>query len=140
MHAYYVCSKAVGDATRCGFYAFELDPIGEVLSAVDIKDEDVPPNCLCNTPCKLKKIYKETSPNKGKNFYSCPLPVMHPQRCDFYQLQGGPVYELMSLAPEGICCVCMKRPVCGTKKTPGDNYMRKFYRCATKTCAYFVWL
>lgn len=129
--SYSCCPKRYGDASRCAFYHYVSSRGGE-----DQKD-DVP-TCLCNLKSQKFQVKKE-GPTKGIWFYSCHLPVGHPERCRFWQQVDGPAYEPMTLAPEAVLCVCGNRAGMSKKRTPGLNLGRSYYACLNNRCKFFTW-
>jgi len=136
---FYACQKIPGDPTRCSFFVYTVNEAYGVVEDKDGEFVDTTPLCKCNLTCSTFTVKKE-SVNKGRVFYCCGLPIKHPQRCTFFQLQGEAPRDDLPLAPLGCLCICGKTPSMGTKKNAGVNCGRKFYRCTDKKCAYFVWL
>lgn len=128
---YASCPKDVGDPRRCAFFSFDVAP--------DDGEEVKQSSCLCNLKCNTFQIRKE-GPNKNRFFDCCGLPLGHPDRCEFYQIQGGPRFEPLPEGPVGECCFCGARVRVGTKTKPGMNQGRCYYTCGNKTCAFFRWI
>lgn len=132
---YKSCIKETGDPSRCGFFMYDHAP-----PPLEDNKQDENMTCVCNIKCSYYQI-KKASPNQGKFFWSCGLPIGHPERCDFYQVVGGPKFTPLEQAPAGYLCICGERAVVGTSKMQGGRagIARKFYRCKTKTCAFLLW-
>lgn len=129
MKLYTSCAKDIGDPSRCAYFRIVSETLEE-------KDD---PSCLCNLRCQSFQIHK-AGPNFGRWFYACGLPIGHPDRCDFWQLVGGPAYVPLKLAGGGVLCSCGKGAVTGEKTTPGPNCGRRFVKCAKKKCGFFRWI
>lgn len=126
--SYTCCPKDNADDTRCSFYCWtpehDQNPVG--------------PMCLCNRHAKLHQI-KKAGPRHGMWFYSCPLVQGHPERCEFWELKGGPAFEAMKMADRDHLCGCGKICGLGRKRREGPNCGREYYRCALGHCGYFSW-
>ena len=101
-------------------------------------DEETP-DCKCGKRAAVHEIKKDSSPNKGKFFFACAKRREDPTICGFWQLQGGPEWKPMEMAPTHVTCDCRKQARAVMQKKTGKNQGRKFYTCATKDCGWFRW-
>ncbi len=63
--------------------------------------------CLCNMPAKLGLV-KSQSPNFGRQFWTCNLPIGHAERCDFFEwLTAASLPAATTTEP--ICAACTFR-------------------------------
>ena len=46
-------------------------------------------NCKCGLPSALRVCGKQTSPNYGREFYTCPKTMEDNTRCNFYRWKDG---------------------------------------------------
>jgi len=123
------CVKEIGDQSRCAYYLFVDEE----------QKEDAIPSCLCSLRCSMFQIKKE-GPTKGRSFYSCGLPMGHPQRCEYWQLVGGPPYTPPEMSPVGVVCVCGERALRRGKQSEGINQGKLYDQCAQKKCGFFRWV
>ena len=120
---------------------FARDDEAEHKEAVPCRaptDEETP-DCKCGKRAAVHEIKKDSSPNKGKFFFSCAKRREDPTVCGFWQLQGGPEWKAMEMAPTHITCDCRKQARAVTQKKVGKNQGKKFYTCAKKECGWFRW-
>ena len=101
--------------------------------------DDETPDCQCGKRSAVHVIKKDTSPHKGKYFFSCAKRKEDPTVCGFWQLQGGPIWKPMQMAPTHVTCDCRKQARAVVQKKAGKNQGRAFYTCAKKECGWFRW-
>ena len=101
--------------------------------------DDETPDCKCGERCAVHEIKKDSSPNKGKFFFACAKRREDPTVCAFWQLQGGPEWKPVEMAPTHVTCDCRKQARAVTQKKVGKNQGKKFYTCAKKECGWFRW-